>query len=188
MAALRGFANRLSYANVMSTVAVFAVLSGGTAYAAGMIGSNDIKRNAVLSRHIASGQVHTADVGSGAITRSKLARGVLGARAYVHVTRTAGGDFVVDTTRRKNVVNVTLPSTMNNDRPCLVLPAWIDATKAVAIGSVDAQDTPNAETASVQQRDGGEGSQGCSGNSIALYLKRNGVGSPSTIAFNVMVP
>jgi hypothetical protein len=83
---------------------------------------------------------------------------------------------------------VALPTTGNDDRPCLILPAWIDATKAVAIGSVDAQNTPNAETASVQQRDGGEGSQGCAGNSIALYLKRNGVGSVSTIAFNVMVP
>jgi hypothetical protein len=188
MTAVRRFASRLSYANVMSTVAVFAVLSSGTAYAAGMIGSNDIKRNAVLSRHIASGQVHTSDVGSGAITRGKLAHGVIGARAYVHVTRTAGGDFVVDTTRRKNVVTVKLPSTMNNDRPCLVLPTWINAAKAVAIGSVDAQNTPNSETASVQQRDDGEGSQGCSGNSIALYLKRNGAGTTSTIAFNVMVP
>ena len=188
MAAVRRFASRLSYANVMSTVAVFAVLSGGTAYAAGMVGSNDIKRNAVLSRHIKDGQVHTADVAGGAITRGKLAHGVQGARAYVHVTRTVGGGFVVDTTRRKNVVTVKLPTTGNSDRPCLVLPTWINATKAVAIGSVYAQNTPNAETASVQQRDGGESSQGCLGNAIALYLKRNGVGTTDTIAFNVMVP
>lgn len=186
--AVRRFTDRLTYANVMSTVAVFAVLSGGTAYAATTIGSNDIKRNAVLSRHIKNGQVHTADVAGHAITRGKLAKGVLGARAYVHVTRTAGGDFVVDTARSKNVVTVELPTTANDDRPCLVLPAWIDATKAVAIGSVDAQNTPTSETASVQQRDGGEGSQGCLGNSIALFLKRNGAGTPSTIAFNVMVP
>ena len=33
---------RLSYANVMSTLAVFAVLAGGTAYAANTIGSSDI--------------------------------------------------------------------------------------------------------------------------------------------------
>jgi hypothetical protein len=188
MTALRRFADRLSYANVMSTIAVFAVFAGGTAYAAATIGSNDIKQNAVLSRHINNGAVHTADVGTGAITRAKLARGVLGARAYVHVTRTVGGDFVVDTTRRKNVVTVELPTTLNNDRPCLVLPSWINAAKAVAIASVDAQNTPDANTASVDQRDGGEGSQGCVGNAIALFLERNGVGSTSTIAFNVMVP
>src|SRR5439155_14992999 len=105
-------------------VAVVAVVSGGTAYAAATIGSSDIKRNAVLSRHINNGAVHTADVGTAAITRAKLASGVLGARAYVHVTRTVTGDFVVDTTRRKNVVTVKLPTTMNDDRPCLVLPTW----------------------------------------------------------------
>src|SRR5438045_8593220 len=108
MTAVRRFAARLSYANVMSTIAVVAVLSGGTAYAAATIGSNDIKQNAVLSRHINDGAVHTADVGTAAITRAKLASGVLGARAYVHVTPPAGGDLVVHTTRRKNGVNVQL--------------------------------------------------------------------------------
>lgn len=188
MTAVRRFADRLSYANVMSTIAVFAVLTGGTAYAAGMVGSSDIKRNAVLSRHIKDGQVHTADVARGAITRGKLAKGVVGARAYVHVTRTAGGGFAVDTTRRKNVVTVKLPTTGNYDRPCLVLPSWIDASRAVAIGSIDAENTPNAQTAVIEQRDGGEGSQGCTGNAVALYLFRNGAGTTSDIAFNVMVP
>ena len=41
----------LTYANVISTIAVFAVLGGG-AWAAARIGPNDIKRNAVRSRHI----------------------------------------------------------------------------------------------------------------------------------------
>lgn len=42
----------LTYANVMSTIAVFGVLAGGGAYAATKIGSKDIKRNAVTGKHI----------------------------------------------------------------------------------------------------------------------------------------
>jgi hypothetical protein len=45
----------------MSTIAVFGLLTGGTAYAAATIGSDNIKRNAVLSRHIKNGQVRTTD-------------------------------------------------------------------------------------------------------------------------------
>jgi len=187
MGVVRRFGERLSYANVMSTIAVFGMVLGGTAYAAGTIGSKDIQKNAVLSKHIKNGQVKAPDVAAGAISRAHLSPNAIGARAYVHVTR-ASGDFVVDRARTKNVVNVTLPSTGNDDRPCLVLPAWIDATKAVAIGSIDSANTPSPETASVEHRVDGESSQGCAGNSIALVLDRNGVGSSSTIAFNVMVP
>ena len=49
-----------SYANVMSTIALFAVLGGG-AYAASKIGPQDIKRNAVKSRHIAPEAVKRPD-------------------------------------------------------------------------------------------------------------------------------
>lgn len=42
---------RLTYANVMATIAVFGVLGGG-AYAASKIGPEDIKKNAVRAEHI----------------------------------------------------------------------------------------------------------------------------------------
>jgi hypothetical protein len=200
----------LSYANVMATVAVFITL-GGVSYAAatlpknsvhskqlakGAVRNSDIAKNAVTSRKVKNHSLRAVDFASGQLPAGPKgepgqqgAKGDPGsARAYAHVTRTGTGDFVLDTARSKNVVNVALPSTGNDDRPCLILPASINASTAVAIGGVDAQNTPNAETASVQHRVGGEGSQGCSGNSIALYLKRNGAGSPSTIAFDVMVP
>ena len=48
--------HRLTYANIMSTVAVFAALGGG-AYAAATIGPDDIQRNAVRSKHIKKNQV-----------------------------------------------------------------------------------------------------------------------------------
>ena len=76
----------LTYANVMSTIAVFGVLGGG-AYAAAQIGPRDIKRNAVRSKHIKKNQVarkhlkrnvvSAAKIASGAVTGSKLAGGAV---------------------------------------------------------------------------------------------------------------
>ncbi|HEX2070626.1 MAG TPA: collagen-like protein [Thermoleophilaceae bacterium] len=177
--------------------------------AKGAVRGSDIAKNAVTTGKVANGSLRAADFRSGDLPAGPKgdpgaqgspgtqgapgAKGDTGepgsARAYAHVTRTAGGDFIVDTARSKNVVNVALPSTGNNDRPCLILPATIDASTAVAIGTVDASNTLDSHTAEVQHRVGAEGSQGCSGNSIALYLKRNGgVASTATIAFNVTVP
>lgn len=51
-----GLRDRLTYANVMSTLAVFLLLAGGGAYAAGKL-----KRNAVKSRHIAPNAVKGVD-------------------------------------------------------------------------------------------------------------------------------
>lgn len=76
----------LTYANVMSTIALFGVL-GGSAYAAAQIGANDIKRNAVRSQHIKKKQVgrehlkrkavSAAAIANGAVTGPKLADGAV---------------------------------------------------------------------------------------------------------------
>jgi hypothetical protein len=50
---LRKLQSRLTYANVMSTIAVFGVLAGGVAFA--------LERNEVKSRHIAPGEVKKSD-------------------------------------------------------------------------------------------------------------------------------
>ena len=52
----------LTYANVMSTIAVFGVLAGGGAYAASKIGSSDIAENAIRGKHIKADTVGAADV------------------------------------------------------------------------------------------------------------------------------
>jgi hypothetical protein len=76
----------LTYANVMSTIALFGVLGGG-AYAAARVGADDIKRNAVRSKHIKKNQVgrkhlkrnavSAAKIGAGAVTESKIAAGAV---------------------------------------------------------------------------------------------------------------
>jgi hypothetical protein len=61
----------LTFANVCSALALFLVLTGGTAIAVVKLG-----RNVVKSRNIAPGQVKTSDLGDGAVIASKLAAGV----------------------------------------------------------------------------------------------------------------
>lgn len=65
--------NRLTYANVMSSLAVFLVLGGATAFAATKIGSNEIKANAILTGKIKKEAVTTGKIKNNAISTSKIA-------------------------------------------------------------------------------------------------------------------
>jgi hypothetical protein len=78
---------RLTYANVMSSIAVFLVLGGGAAYAAEKIGSNElengavttdkIKRSAVTRAKIKARAINTAKIAKGAVTWARLADGAV---------------------------------------------------------------------------------------------------------------
>jgi hypothetical protein len=67
---------RLTYANVMSSIAVFLVLGGATAIAAGLaknsVGSKQLKKNAVTTAKIKNNAVTGAKIKNGAITGSKV--------------------------------------------------------------------------------------------------------------------
>ena len=73
---VEGVRRRLSYANVMATVAVFAALGGG-AYAAklgkGSVGPKQLKAKAVKTAKIANGAVTAPKLANGAVTAPKLA-------------------------------------------------------------------------------------------------------------------
>lgn len=84
---------RLTYANVMSSIAVFLVLGGATAFAATQLGKNSvgskqlksnavttakIKKNAVTGAKIKNGAVTAAKIPDGAITGSKVNSSTLG--------------------------------------------------------------------------------------------------------------
>lgn len=56
--------SRVTYANVMSTLAVFGVLAGGGAYAASKVGPKDIKKDAVRAKHIKDDGVKFRDLKS----------------------------------------------------------------------------------------------------------------------------
>ena len=59
---LDGLRRRASYANVMSTIAVFAVLAGGGAWAAQKIGPKEIKGNAVRAKHVKKNQIRAKHI------------------------------------------------------------------------------------------------------------------------------
>jgi hypothetical protein len=76
---------RLTYANVMSSIAVFLILGGATAFAAKKIGSNEIKgssittakikKNAVTASKIKQSSITTAKIANGSVTNEKIAPG-----------------------------------------------------------------------------------------------------------------
>jgi hypothetical protein len=71
---------RLTYANVMSSIAVFLVLGGATAFAAGQLGKNSvgtkqIKKGAVTEAKIKDGSVTTTKIADGSVITTKLADG-----------------------------------------------------------------------------------------------------------------
>jgi hypothetical protein len=71
---------RLSYANVVASAALFIAVGLGSAYAADKIGSNEIAKNAVKSKHIGRGQVKTKDLARAAVKKHKLAQDVVNTR------------------------------------------------------------------------------------------------------------
>ncbi len=74
---LRKIRNRLTYANVMSTLAVFIAL-GGSSYAALKVGTRDIKNNAVRSVDLRNNDVRGKDVRNGTLTGVDVKRDALG--------------------------------------------------------------------------------------------------------------
>ena len=90
MKSVRG---RLTYANVVSTIALFLVLGGGTAFAARALAANSVGtqqlkqdavttaklRNAAVSAaKLANGSVAAAKLGNGSVTTAKLRAGAVG--------------------------------------------------------------------------------------------------------------
>jgi hypothetical protein len=72
----------LTYANVMSSLAVFLILGGATAFAAGQlaknsVGTKQLKRNAVTASKIKKNAVTTAKIKNKAVTEAKLRNGAV---------------------------------------------------------------------------------------------------------------
>jgi hypothetical protein len=68
---------RLTYANVMSSIAVFLILGGATALAASKIGANKLKANSVLTGKIKKEAVTTSKIKNNAINGAKVHDGSL---------------------------------------------------------------------------------------------------------------
>ncbi|HYJ21055.1 MAG TPA: hypothetical protein VEW07_03405, partial [Solirubrobacterales bacterium] len=100
----------LTYANVMSSLAVFLLLGGASAYAAKQqtkkIGATQIKASAVTTAKIKNGAVDASKLKDAAVTAAKLGAGAVGAAnladGAVGTTKIAGdavtGDKVNEST------------------------------------------------------------------------------------------
>ncbi len=107
---------RLTYANVMSSVAVFLILGGGAAFAAKKIGRNQlrggsvtttkIKRNAVTTSKIKSSAITTAKIAKGAVTNGKIAAG------SVDATKLAAGFVSPAAEKLTHSANVSFEGTV----------------------------------------------------------------------------
>jgi len=72
---------RLTYANVMSSIAVFLVIGGATAFAAlgkNTVGTKQLKKNAVTTAKIKKNAVNGSKVKDGSLTGSDINLGTLG--------------------------------------------------------------------------------------------------------------
>ena len=68
----------LTYANVMSSLAVFLILGGATAFAATKkIGANEIKANSIKTGKIVKEAVTAGKIKTGAVTEGKIANGAV---------------------------------------------------------------------------------------------------------------
>ncbi len=122
----------LSYANVMATLAVFLVLGGGAALAAGQIGKNSVgakqlKKNAVISAKIKNGAVTAAKIAGGTITGAQVKSGSL-TGVNVQDGSLTGTDInqsTLTSVRASNVLGVALNGNCTAAAP---FPAGVSAT------------------------------------------------------------
>jgi hypothetical protein len=113
---------RLTYANVMSSIAVFLVLAGGTAFAANQLGKNTVgskqlKSNAVTAAKIKNEAVTGAKVKKGSLTGTDINLGTLGtvpnathadsANSATTAGHASSADTATNATNATNAVNAT---------------------------------------------------------------------------------
>ena len=105
----------------LALIALFVALSG-TAYAAATIGADDIKRNAVRSKHIKNANVRNSDIANGAVSAAKLADGVSRTKAFSFRTSTDQtvnnlvnvGGLTIDVSCTGTTVTATAETSVDN--------------------------------------------------------------------------
>lgn len=87
---MRSIRKRLTYSNVMSSIAVFLVLGGGAAYAAKKIGSHQLKANSVTTAKIKKNAVTSPKIKNGTIKGEDINVGTTPFGRVVAKLRTGG--------------------------------------------------------------------------------------------------
>jgi hypothetical protein len=112
---------RLTYANVMSSIAVFLVIGGATAFAAGHLGKNTVgakqlKKNAVTTAKIKNEAVTGVKIKKGTITGANLDLAALGtvpsATNATHATTADSATHVTNADNANNATAAASPTTL----------------------------------------------------------------------------
>ena len=107
---------RLTYANVMSSIAVFLILGGATAFAAKKIGSHQIKGSSITTAKIKRSAVTTSKIKPSAITTTRIAKGAVTngkiAAGSVDATKLAAGFVVPSAERLTHSANISFEGTV----------------------------------------------------------------------------
>ena len=74
---MKRFRPRLTYANVVATLALFLALSGGVVWAANKITSKQIGKGAVKNKNLAKNAVKAKNLAKNAVTSAKLKKGAV---------------------------------------------------------------------------------------------------------------
>lgn len=119
---MKHFRDKLTYANVMSTISVFLLLGGASAFAAtqlakNSVGTKQLKKNAVTTAKLKNGSVNGAkvkdgslsgvDLAAASITATQLADGSVNSAKVLDKSLT-GGDVGSDTLTGANIKESTL--------------------------------------------------------------------------------
>lgn len=132
---------RLTYANVMSSLAVFLILGGATAFAAvKKIGANEIKANSIKTGKIVKEAVTAGKIKKGAITEGKIADGAVTTNKIANDAVT--GDKVKESTLG-TVPNAEHANSASAVSPGSISTASISAIPAVRVFNSASQSLPN---------------------------------------------
>jgi hypothetical protein len=112
---------RLTYANVMSSIAVFLVLGGATAIAAKKIGTKQLKANSVTTGKIKKNAVTTAKIKNNAVTGAKVHESTLG---EVPLAANATTTSVIKTS--KGTVSINQEATALEHGPLKIIVKCLD--------------------------------------------------------------
>jgi hypothetical protein len=72
--------SRLTYSNVVATLALFLALSGGVAFAASKVHTKDLFKRAVTSGKLALGAVRSNQIADGAVSAKQIGNGAVGSQ------------------------------------------------------------------------------------------------------------
>jgi hypothetical protein len=126
---LKHIRKRLTYANVMSSIAVFLVIGGATAFAAlgkNTVGTKQLKKNAVTKAKIKDGAVTTSKLANDAATGEKVAESTLGQVPSAANATNAGN---AQTLAGKTLNDIVMWASVNNNGALVRSSGGISSTK-----------------------------------------------------------